>query len=82
MEKNVSKLNVSVKPYYTIKTIDFGNSSYILSVDAGLSVSTVSKKAVDGHGNLCVLLFIGENDEVVLFTEPMRYNTYAHDYHA
>ena len=56
---------------FTLQAVEFENSSYIFSVDVVLSVP--QGRVGDGGGrDLCVLMFTGENDEIVLVTEPIR----------
>ena len=71
VERNISvMISDSGESDFTLQVISFGNSSYVYSVDVGLSVDPVGVER-DG-GPLCVLLFTGEDDEIVLVTEPIR----------
>ena len=61
---------------FALQAVSFGNSSYIFSVEASQLVHEVSrsKREVDYYsGDPCVLMFTGENDDIVLVTEPIRY---------
>ena len=74
VERNISEPSAVIgdagESDFTLQVISFGNSSYVYSVDVGLSVDPVGVER--DSGPLCVLLFIGENDEIVLVTEPIR----------
>ena len=53
--------------------IDFGNSTCIFSVDVHLSATDVSEKQnADSEGGLCILMFVGEDNNIVLVTSPIR----------
>lgn len=53
--------------------IDFGNSTCIFSVDVHLNTTDVSEKQnADSEGGLCILMFVGEDNNIVLVTSPIR----------
>ena len=59
---------------FTLQAVSFGNSSYIFSVEIGRSIAVpAAKRQAEITGDLCVLMFTGENDEIVLVTQPIRY---------
>ena len=60
-----------------LKGISFGKSSFIFSVDVGLSTdefTSVKRNAVmtEEDGDLCVLMFVGEDNNIALVTNPIR----------
>ena len=61
---------------FILRGIDFGNSTFIFSVDVHLTTAQPSvKRSSDVNdaeeGDLCVLMFVGEDDSIVLVTEPI-----------
>ena len=76
MERIVSKPNATigddVERDFTLQAVSFGNSSYIFGVEIGRSVAVPGgKRQAEITGDLCVLMFTGEKDEIVLVTEPI-----------
>ncbi|CAI8001574.1 Proto-oncogene tyrosine-protein kinase receptor Ret [Geodia barretti] len=76
VERIVSKPNATigddVERDFTLQAVSFGNSSYIFGVEIGWSVAVPGgKRQAEITGDLCVLMFTGENDEIVLVTEPI-----------
>ena len=78
MERAVSKPSTMIGDTggrdFTLQAVSFGNSSYIFSVEASqlLEVSRSKREVEYYSGIICVLLFTGENDDIVLVTEPIR----------
>jgi hypothetical protein len=61
---------------FSLRGISFGNSSFIFSVDVHLTTAQPSVKQSSDvneadRGGLCVLMFVGEDDSIVLVTEPV-----------
>ena len=57
-----------------LKGIAFGNSSFIFSVKVNLSSATsrVRREAASSESDdICVLMFVGEDNNIVLATNPI-----------
>lgn len=56
-----------------LKGISFSNSSCIFSVDVHLNAIEASEtQNDDSDRDLCILMFVGEDNNIVLVTSPIR----------
>ena len=75
-ERNVTVTDIDTSDDFSLRGISFGNSSFIFSVDVHLTTAQPSvKQSADvneaDRGGLCVLMFVSEDDSIVLVTEPV-----------
>lgn len=52
--------------------ITFGNSSYIFSANVHLDAEVSVKQNADVESGPCILMFIGEENNIVLVTSPIE----------